>query len=177
MSAVPLGGLTAFTRMQVDGKLPTPVQKLYARALRTIGAAIVRGPVQFAGNAQGAPEFSFQPGTNRGGRILVRGDVWREFSLMGHWIRDAVVLRWSRMTARLSEGGVQPGAVINRSFRMPSHFGRTRPSGSSTWLTETSFAVRGQTSDLGQAWTWITPFHSHSGRQVQPGTCFPHLRA
>ena len=32
---------------------------------------------------------------------------------MGHWIRDAVVLRWSEMTARLSEGGVQPGAVIN----------------------------------------------------------------
>ena len=109
----PLGGLTAFTRMQVDGRLPTPVQKLYARALRTIGAAIVRGPVQFAGNARGAPEFSFQPGTNRGGRILVRGDVWREFALMRHWIRDAVVLRWSEMTARLSEGGVQPGAVIN----------------------------------------------------------------
>jgi len=47
----PLGGLTAFTRMQVDSRLPTAVQKLYARALRTIGAAIVRGPVQFAGNA------------------------------------------------------------------------------------------------------------------------------
>ena len=51
----PLGGLTAFTRMQADGRLPSTVQKLYARALRTIGAAIVRGPVQFAGNARGPP--------------------------------------------------------------------------------------------------------------------------
>jgi len=36
---------------------------------------------------------------------------------MGHWIRDAVVLRWSEMTAKLSEGGVQPGAVINLLLR------------------------------------------------------------
>jgi hypothetical protein len=79
--------------------------------LKAIGSAVVRGPVQFAGGARGGPEFVWDKESNR---ILVPADVWRELSLMGHWIRDAVILRWAEMTARLSQGAVGAGAVVDK---------------------------------------------------------------
>ena len=81
------------------------------------------------------------------------------------------------MTARLSEGGVQLGAVINLLLQDAEPF-RQDPT-----IREFYMAHRDQLrcawtdKRLGAGWTWITPSHSYSGRQVQPGTCFPHLRA
>jgi SAM-dependent methyltransferase len=107
----PLGGITAFAGMQTEGRLPPGAAALHRAAIRVIGSTIVKGPVQFAGNARGAPEFAYD---KHSGCIVVSADVWRELSLMGHWIRDAVILRWAEMTARLSEGKLLPGAVIDK---------------------------------------------------------------
>ena len=38
---------------------------------------------------------------------------------MGHWIRDAVVLRWAEMTAQLSAGELEPGRVLSRLLSGP----------------------------------------------------------
>jgi SAM-dependent methyltransferase len=105
------GGLSAFSRMQAEGTLPAAAARLSREAIRIIGSTIVKGPVKYAGGARGETEFSFD---REGGRIRVQADVWRELSLMGHWIRDAVILRWAEMTARLSKGAVAPGAVIDK---------------------------------------------------------------
>jgi SAM-dependent methyltransferase len=107
----PLGGITAFERMGLEGRLPPVAESLHRGALRIISSTIVKGPVQFAGNARGIPEFAYDRDS---ASIVVPADVWRELSLMGHWIRDAVILRWAEMTARLSEGKLLPGAVIDR---------------------------------------------------------------
>ncbi len=115
----PQGGLTAFARMQADGSLPQAAARLSRAATRVIGSTIVKGPVKYAGGARGEPEFSFDPGSKR---ILVRGDVWRELSLMGHWIRDAVILRWAEMTSRLSRGEIPPGSVIDRLLQSAEPF-------------------------------------------------------
>jgi hypothetical protein len=66
--------------------------------------------VTFAGGALGKREFDFDRSS---GRILVDANLWRELSLMGHWIRDAVILRWAEMTSRLSGDEVQPGRVLD----------------------------------------------------------------
>jgi SAM-dependent methyltransferase len=105
------GGLSAFSRMQAEGTLPAAAARLSREAVRVIGSTIVKGPVKYAGGARGETEFSFD---REGKRIRVQADVWRELSLMGHWIRDAVILRWAEMTARLSKGAVAPGAVIDK---------------------------------------------------------------
>jgi len=105
------GGLSAFARMQADGSLPQSAARLSREAIRIIGSTIVKGPVEYAGGARGQKEFLYDAGT---GRILVQADVWRELSLMGHWIRDAVILRWAEMTSRLSKGEIAPGSVIDK---------------------------------------------------------------
>ena len=105
------GGLSAFSRMQAEGTLPQTAARLSREAVRVIGSTIVKGPVKYAGGARGETEFSFDPDAKR---ILVQADVWRELSLMGHWIRDAVILRWAEMSSRLSKGAIAPGTVIDK---------------------------------------------------------------
>jgi len=86
------GDLSAFARMQAEGSLPQSAARLSREAIRIIGSTIVKGPVEYAGGARGEKEFGFDAGARR---TLVQADVWRELSLMGHWIRDAVILRWT----------------------------------------------------------------------------------
>ncbi len=105
------GGLAAFERIVAEGTISAEGDALKGAAFRAIGSAIVKGPVQYAGGARGEPEFAWDKDSDR---ILVPADVWRELSLMGHWIRDAVILRWAGMTARLSEGTVGAGAVVDK---------------------------------------------------------------
>ena len=105
------GGLAEFERLVAEGSLSAEGAALKGAALSAIGSAIVKGPVQFAGNARGEPEFSWDKVSER---ILVPADVWRELSLMGHWICDAVILRWAEMTARLSQGTVGAGTVVDK---------------------------------------------------------------
>lgn len=70
----------------------------------------MNGPVKYAGGALGKPEFSFD---NSMRTILIDANLWRELSLMGHWIRDAVILRWGEMTSRLSGNEVRVGRVLD----------------------------------------------------------------
>ena len=106
----PLGGMSAFVRMVADGNMAGEQAGLCQAALKAIGSAVVKGPVQFAGNARGEPEFRYDGASER---IRVGADLWRELSLMGHWIRDAVVLRWAEMTSHLTGGELPPGAVLD----------------------------------------------------------------
>lgn len=115
----PQGGLTAFVRMRTEGNLSETAAQLSTDAIRVIGSTIVKGPVKYAGGARGEPEFSFDESAKR---ILVRADVWRELSLMGHWIRDAVILRWAEMTSRLSKGNIPPGIVIDKLLQSAEPF-------------------------------------------------------
>jgi hypothetical protein len=104
------GGFIAFARAFSDDSLSPDVRKLCSSTLKAIGNTVLRGPVQYAGNARGGPEFDFDPKTFC---IKVPADVWRELSLMGHWVRDAVVLRWAELTAHFSNGQLQRGAVLD----------------------------------------------------------------
>ena len=105
------GGLNGFARMRADCRLSPEEERLYGRVLRIVSNTIVKGPVKYAGGARGVQEFDYDAATRR---VLVDGDVWRELTLMGHWIRDAVVLRWADMTWRLSAGALQRGKILDR---------------------------------------------------------------
>ena len=86
-------------------------QRLYGRVLRIVSNTIVKGPVKYAGGARGVQEFEFDAAARR---VLVDGGVWEELTLMGHWIRDAVILRWTDMTWRLSAGVLPRGKILDR---------------------------------------------------------------
>jgi len=106
-----LGGLPGFAKALADRSLPAEAQRLYRKVIRVASTTIVKGPVFYAGGARGIREFHHDP---TAGRVLIEADVWRELTLMGHWIRDAVVLRWADMTERLSAGAVNRGAVLDK---------------------------------------------------------------
>ena len=105
------GGLNGFARMRSDRRLSPEEARLYGRVLRIVTNTIVKGPVKYAGGARGVQEFEFDTATRR---VLVDGGVWEELTLMGHWIRDAVVLRWAGMTWRLSAGVLPRGKILDR---------------------------------------------------------------
>jgi hypothetical protein len=47
-------------------------------------------------------------------------DLWREFSLLGHWIGDAVILRWAALTQQFSyRQGITSGDVLPLLLAVP----------------------------------------------------------
>ena len=105
-----LGGLPGFAKASFDRSLPAAGDRLYRRVVHIAARTIVKGPVHHAGGARGEREFHYDSSSDR---VLIAGDVWRELSLMGHWIRDAVILRWAEMTERLALKTVDRGTVLN----------------------------------------------------------------
>jgi SAM-dependent methyltransferase len=105
------GGLNGFARVKADRLLSPEEQRIYERVLRIVSTTIVKGPVKYAGGARGVQEFEFDATARR---VLVDGGVWEELTLMGHWLRDAVILRWADMTWRLSAGVLPRGKILDR---------------------------------------------------------------
>ena len=94
------GGLTAWHLARASGRLSAHQQRLFQLAFRYIVDAIRSGPVKFSGGAlETGPVFSYDSKTRH---VLMSSDLWREFSLLGHWIGDAVIVRWAALTQQLA---------------------------------------------------------------------------
>lgn len=93
----PLGGYLVFESAEADG-LEGAALALHGRAARAVRSAIIKGPVAHAGGARRSPLFSFADGL-----LVMPSPLWRELSLLGHWLGDALVLRWAEFSARLAE--------------------------------------------------------------------------
>ena len=46
-------------------------------------------------------------------------EIWRELSLIGHWISDALILRWTELTSQISKKCVTPSEIINLLLTVP----------------------------------------------------------
>lgn len=105
------GGLSSWHAAATAGRLPAEVVTLQRAALRAIAAAIRSGPVAFAGGAlDSGPVFEFDGRTRS---VVMAADLWRELCLLGHWIVDAVIVRWAALTERFAvRQGVGSGEVV-----------------------------------------------------------------
>jgi SAM-dependent methyltransferase len=105
------GGLGAWQSDQTAGRAKPATTALQKTALRSIAAAIRQGPVAFAGGAlDTGPVFEYG---SVHAEVLMAADLWRELSLLGHWIIDAVILRWAELTERFAQRqGVRSGEVL-----------------------------------------------------------------
>src|SRR5262249_31367480 len=45
--------------------------------------------------------------------IQMDAAIWRELSLLGHWIQDAVILRWAELTAEMAKRKLKASEVID----------------------------------------------------------------
>lgn len=111
------GGLTQFVLDFRSNMLSKDIMKLTKVVLQKIAYTIVSGPVTYAGGSlESGRLFKFNRNNQE---ILLNSELWIELSLMGYWIRDAVLLRWAELTAELAKKGVMPSDVIDLLLTAP----------------------------------------------------------
>ena len=94
------GGLTAWHLASSSCRLGVDVLRLEQAALRSIASTIRSGPVAFSGGALDSGTVFEYDARSKG--VLMKTDLWSELCLLGHWIIDAVVVRWAALTERFS---------------------------------------------------------------------------
>jgi hypothetical protein len=111
------GGLDGFAIALRNESFDAAQRELLKAAFNKLIPVIKEGPVTHAGrSSQGGQLFAYD-GHRR--RMIVSGDIWRELCLSGHWIQDALILRWGELTAEISRKTVGPSEVIERLLRTP----------------------------------------------------------
>jgi SAM-dependent methyltransferase len=120
------GGLTTWHLARSSGRLDKGALSLLQRVLRDISYAIRTGPVQYSGGAlETGPVFTYDASTRR---VVMSADLWREFSLLGHWIRDAVIVRWAELTGRFAyRQGISSADVLPLLLAQPEAERATMP--------------------------------------------------
>lgn len=105
------GGFTAWHLDRIAGRLSRDSEAMRLKALALIAQAIREGPVQFSGGAlDNGRVFEFDRQTRH---VVMSAELWRELSLLGHWVVDAVILRWAALTERFSQRqGIDAGDVL-----------------------------------------------------------------
>ncbi len=112
------GGLDSFAVALRDDFFSTDQRRLFHLTLRKIIPIIIEGPITHAGcSSKGERLFSYE---NARRQLIVSGDIWRELCLSGHWIRDALILRWSELTSEISKKTIGPSEVVGRLLKIPT---------------------------------------------------------
>jgi hypothetical protein len=111
------GGLDAFAIALRNNSFDAPQRELVKAAFSKLIPVIMEGPVTHAGrSSQGGQLFSYDSHSRR---MIISGDIWRELCLSGHWIQDALILRWGELTAEISRKTVGLSEIIDRLLRTP----------------------------------------------------------
>ncbi len=108
------GGLSAFAADRRAGRLIEPARELHASLLGRLPGTICDGPVRHSGGST-TPLFKRDREN-----VLVPAPIWRELSLMGHWIQDALLLRWADLVCQFSSNEVTADIAIARLMVTPS---------------------------------------------------------
>ena len=94
------GGLTSWHLARTTQKLEPGLAAQLQVVLRSIAETIRDGPVAYSGGAlETGPVFRYDRTTRL---ILISAELWRELSLLGHWIGDAVIVRWAALTEQFA---------------------------------------------------------------------------
>jgi SOS-response transcriptional repressor LexA/SAM-dependent methyltransferase len=121
-------GLSRFHAEFQSGKLDPLARQLTDAALNSIANTIVVGPVKYAsqgdfdfkGSRQASKKcYSPQALYASLGRIHFDAEVWRELSLVGHWIGEAIILRWAELTVEISRQQVPMTRVLEKLLMRP----------------------------------------------------------
>jgi SAM-dependent methyltransferase len=105
------GGLSGFTVDLRGGTLNDQAAVNVKRLLSSLKQTIIKGPVTYAGGSLASGKlFDYGPKTKM---IMVDSGIWKELSLMSHWILDALILRWAELTTRLSKDRIDQNTILD----------------------------------------------------------------
>lgn len=108
------GGLTEFTFDRAT--LDPAATRLHQALMKSLRRVIVTGPVKYAGGSLPGRLFEWDAAR---GEVVVSGGLWRELSLLGHWIGDALLLRWAELIERLSKQEVRAADALHALLFRP----------------------------------------------------------
>lgn len=109
------GGLSAFSVDYRNKVLPKDIQAHVSKLMSKLNTTIKDGPVYYCGGG-GSTTFEYDK-VHRS--VLMDADIWREFSIMGHWISDVTILRWAELTAEISGNELSPSKIIDYLLVVP----------------------------------------------------------
>ncbi len=105
------GGLNSFTIDFRSSSSNAETRKVTNDAINKIKRTIITGPVTYSGNSlQTGRMFEY---IKEDKTIRFNSDVWRELTLMSHWIYDAIILRWAELTAEISKKSIKPSQIVD----------------------------------------------------------------
>ena len=120
------GGLSAFNADYRGGKMSVLSRGFLLESIRAISDAIVKGPINYAGGSIEGGEQIFTFYGNLGvrkirsredvsaqlGRVFFDASIWREMSLVGHWISEAIILRWAELVHQFSFKSIPVASIV-----------------------------------------------------------------
>lgn len=121
-------GFSRFYGEFQSGKLDAVAQQRVVGALGKIANTIVVGPVQFASQGhfrftgtRSVPKACISPQQLYAslGQIHFDAAIWRELCLVGHWISEAIILRWAELTVEISRHQVPLTRVLEKLLIRP----------------------------------------------------------
>jgi hypothetical protein len=120
------GGLPGLLSSWRQGSLDPAGTKLLHALQRKLKSTIRDQPVQYAGVSTSGALFGFERG-----HVLVPGELWQEISLMSHWVRDSLLVRWADLVARFaaaapSSGSARSGSLVAGSASSGSPASRSQ---------------------------------------------------
>jgi SAM-dependent methyltransferase/SOS-response transcriptional repressor LexA len=104
------GGFPAFFTAFKRNALSVKEKVLLKIAMSKIKHTIWNMPVRHAGGG----DFDVLDYDKNDKTIILPCDLWRELALTGSWIKDATVLRWAELTAKLSNNEVSLSMVVEK---------------------------------------------------------------
>lgn len=110
------GGLSAFSLEYRNGSLNKESDFLLREVFKKLKHTIWNQPVRYAG---GGGDFSVFQYDKKDKTVLIGNDTWKELSLMGAWIKDATILRWAELTAKIAKNNIKPSEVIDCLLTVP----------------------------------------------------------
>jgi len=105
------GGYEAFHIDKMKLKFDTSLLGDIGQLKNNIKRTIINGPVKHAGGYNTANKLLGY--NSKSESIVVPMLIWKELTLLGNWIIDATILRWSELTSKFSRGRIKPGKIID----------------------------------------------------------------
>ena len=118
------GGLTSWHLAWLSQQLEPGLASQLRVVLRSIAETIRDGPIAYSGGALDTGTIFRYDSKSK--LILMSADLWRELSLLGHWIGDAVIVRWAALTQKFAHRqGLTAGDVLPLLLARPEAFRAT----------------------------------------------------
>lgn len=127
------GGLNAFYALFQSGRLNKEQIYLLTQAVNIIANTIIVGPVTYAGGSIKDIDNIFRfNGIKRishcsipidlikgFGDIVFPASLWHEMCFIGHWIGEAIILRWAELSCKFAKYEVSIPAALERLIIRP----------------------------------------------------------